>query len=60
MFKYGNEFLQSVLENRESQVPEKIVKRCDIEPPSDVLVDLYLCEIAKAYSVPYRDRKSVV
>lgn len=53
MFKYGNEFLQSVLENRESQVPEKIVKRCDIEPPSDVLVDLYLCEIAKAYSVPY-------
>ncbi|RCK55086.1 Vacuolar protein sorting-associated protein IST1 [Candida viswanathii] len=53
MFKFGNEFLTGVLENKDGQVPEKIVKRCDIEPPSEVLVDLYLCEIAKAYSVPY-------
>lgn len=53
MFKYGNEFLQSILDNKESQVSEKIVKRCDIEPPNEVLVDLYLCEIAKAYNVPF-------
>lgn len=52
--KYGHEFASRVLanENRE-YVPEKIVKRCDIEPPSEVLVDLYLTEIARAYGVPY-------
>lgn len=51
--KYGHEFVAGVMANSEGEVPEKIVKRCGIEPPSDVLVDLYLTEIARAYEVPY-------
>lgn len=51
--KYGHEFVTGVMANSEGDVPEKIVKRCGIEPPSDVLVDLYLTEIARAYEVPY-------
>lgn len=52
--KYGHEFASQVLANENNEyVPAKIVKRCDIEPPSEVLVDLYLTEIARAYGVPY-------
>lgn len=52
--KYGHEFVANVMANTDNEyVPEKIVKRCGIEPPSDVLVDLYLTEIARAYEVPY-------
>lgn len=52
--RYGPEFAQSVMANHDHEyVPEKIVKRCDIEPPSELLVDLYLKEIARAYNVPY-------
>ncbi|KAL6450773.1 IST1 Vacuolar protein sorting-associated protein IST1 [Candida maltosa Xu316] len=53
MYKFGNEFSLSVLENKDGEVPEKVIKRCDIEPPSEILVDLYLSEIAKAYGVPF-------
>lgn len=52
--KYGADFIQSVMANESHEyVPDKIVKRCGIEPPSEVLVDLYLTEIARAYEVPY-------
>lgn len=52
--RYGPEFVHEVTANENGEyVPEKIVKRCDIEPPSDTLVDLYLSEIARAYGVPY-------
>ncbi|SGZ54065.1 CIC11C00000004783 [Sungouiella intermedia] len=52
--KYGHEFASHVMANENNEyVPEKIVKRCGIEPPSEVLVDLYLTEIARAYEVPY-------
>lgn len=52
--KYGHEFVAQVMANENQEyVPEKIVKRCDIEPPTEVLVDLYLTEIARAYEVPY-------
>lgn len=56
--KYGPEFIQRVLENENGDyVPEKIVKKCSIEAPSEVLVELYLTEIARAYEVPYSGLK---
>lgn len=52
--RYGPEFVMAVQHNTDgAYVPEKIVKRCAIDPPSEVLVDLYLGEIAKTYGVPY-------
>lgn len=59
IYKFGGpEFAQPILDNKNGEeVPEKVVKRCDIEPPSETLVDLYLCEIARAYNVPYSGLK---
>lgn len=52
--RYGMEFAKRVLENQDFEyVPEKIVKRCDVSPPSETLVDMYLVEIARTYEVPY-------
>lgn len=51
--KYGIEFGKNASSNTDKKVPERITSRCEIEPPSEKLVDLYLCEIAKAYQVPY-------
>ncbi|CAD1813288.1 unnamed protein product [Candida parapsilosis] len=53
IYKYGAEFGKEALENKEGHVPEKIVRRCGVEPPSEDLVNMYLVEIALAYSVPY-------
>ncbi|KAI3402575.2 IST1 [Candida oxycetoniae] len=52
-YKYGVEFGKEALENSGGYVPDKITRRCEIDPPSMDLVDMYLCEIARAYSVPY-------
>lgn len=52
--RYGPEFAVAVQNNTNGEyVPEKIVKRCAIDPPSETLVDLYLGEIARTYSVPF-------
>lgn len=52
--RYGPEFSAAVHTNSNGEyVPSKITKRCAIDPPSEVLVDLYLSEIAKTYGVPY-------
>lgn len=52
--RYGPEFSRRVIENIDLEyVPEKIVKRCDVLPPSEELVDMYLVEIARTYEVPY-------
>lgn len=53
IYKYGTEFGKEALENKDSHVPDKIVRRCGIEPPSEDLVNMYLVEIALAYNVPY-------
>ncbi|CAK9437785.1 uncharacterized protein LODBEIA_P21630 [Lodderomyces beijingensis] len=52
-YKYGAEFTKEAMDNSGGHVPEKIYRRCDSSPPSSDLVDLYLCEIARAYGVPY-------
>lgn len=51
--KYGPEFVKLVLENKDNEVPDKIVKRCVVDPPPPTLVELYLSEIARAYHAPY-------
>lgn len=51
--KYGIEFGKEALDNSSNHIPEKIIKRCEIEVPSENLVNLYLCEIASAYVAPY-------
>lgn len=51
--RYGPEYSREVMENAAGVVPAKIVTRCDIEPPLETLVDLYLSEIARAYGVGY-------
>lgn len=53
ILKYGVEFGKSAMNNDDEAVPQKIVSRCQIEAPSETLVNLYLCEIAKAYKAPY-------
>lgn len=53
IFKYGHEFGVAALANTDGHVPTKILLRCLIEPPSETLVNLYLCEIARAYEAPY-------
>ncbi|ODV98014.1 hypothetical protein PACTADRAFT_505 [Pachysolen tannophilus NRRL Y-2460] len=53
LIKFGKEFAQEALDNKDNIIPEKIVKRCSVTPPSAALVNAYLVEIAKAYSVPY-------
>ncbi|ODV81493.1 DUF292-domain-containing protein [Suhomyces tanzawaensis NRRL Y-17324] len=55
--KYGPDFGKRALENSDGHVPEKIVKRCQVDPPEETLVNLYLCEIARAYEAPYSGLK---
>lgn len=57
--KFGIEFSKAASENRDNSVPEKIVKRCQVEPPSEMLVNLYLSEIARAYGAPYSGLKDL-
>lgn len=53
ILKFGPEFGKKAIDNEENLVPEKIIKRCKVPPPSSELINLYLCEIAKAYEAPY-------
>lgn len=53
IIKFGPEFGKKAIDNEDGVVPEKIVKRCKVPPPAAELVNLYLCEIAKAYQAPY-------
>jgi len=51
MHKYGREFSAAVMENRDGIVTERVSRKLTIATPSPELVDAYLTEIAKAYSV---------
>ncbi|KAI5953165.1 IST1 [Candida jiufengensis] len=59
ILKYGSEFGKECLENSEQTVPDKIVRKCIIDAPSEELVNMYLVEIALAYSVPYSGLKNL-
>lgn len=51
--KYGKEYTLRVLDNADGKVPERVVKRLRVEPPSTELVEAYLSTIADAYGVDY-------
>ncbi|CUM66455.1 uncharacterized protein PRCAT00004119001 [Priceomyces carsonii] len=59
VIKYGPEFGENASKNTDGAVPDKIVRRCAIEPPPETLVKLYLCEIARAYKAPYSGLKDI-
>lgn len=54
MAKYGREWAVSVMDNANSQIPARVISKCKTETPPKDWVDLYLYEIAKAYSVDWR------
>lgn len=51
--KYGKEYTLRVLENGDGKVPERVLKKLRVEPPSTELVEAYLSTIADAYGVDY-------
>ncbi|KAK6455834.1 regulator of Vps4 activity in the MVB pathway-domain-containing protein [Scheffersomyces xylosifermentans] len=53
IYKYGVDFGKAAKDNIDNFVPAKIVSRCQVDPPPQKLVEMYLCEIAKAYEAPY-------
>uniref|UniRef100_A0A060TGA7 ARAD1D21934p n=1 Tax=Blastobotrys adeninivorans TaxID=409370 RepID=A0A060TGA7_BLAAD len=53
--KFSREFAKDALENASNAVPERVMKKLSTEPPSAELVRLYLCEISRAYHVPFSE-----
>jgi vacuolar protein sorting-associated protein IST1 len=51
--KFGKEFTLDAAENRTGKVPERVLKKLRLEPPSNDLVDKYLALIAEAYRVDW-------
>lgn len=51
--KYGKEFMFDAVENKDGKIPERVVKKLRVEPPSSELVEAYLETIADAYGVDY-------
>ncbi|KAG7099856.1 hypothetical protein E1B28_001662 [Marasmius oreades] len=52
MHKYGRDFSLKVMESQEG-VSERVARKLEIVTPSSELVDAYMTEIAKAYSINY-------
>ena len=53
--KFGKDFSKDAIDNVGGIVPQKVVKRLSVEPPSQELVVLYLKEIARAYHAPFSE-----
>lgn len=53
MAKYGREFAQDVMDNKDSCVPDRVMAKLLVEAPDPKLVDLYIYEICRAYDVPF-------
>ncbi|KAK4051897.1 Vacuolar protein sorting-associated protein ist1 [Microbotryomycetes sp. JL201] len=53
MSKGGRDFAIAAIDNENNCVPERITSKLVIARPPDELVDMYLFEIAKAYSVDW-------
>ena len=51
--RFGKEFAIRAQENRDNIVPERVVKKLKVDPPSEKLVTAYLSEIAKTYGVDW-------
>ncbi|CCF52046.1 hypothetical protein NDA11_003241 [Ustilago hordei] len=53
MAKYGREFAQDVMDNKDGCVPERVISKLLVDTPDAKLVDLYIFEICKAYDVAF-------
>lgn len=53
MAKFGREFAQDVMDNKDGCVPERVMSKLLVDTPDAKLVDLYIFEICKAYDVPF-------
>jgi len=51
MHKYGRDFSQAVMENRDGCVSQRVMNKITNTTPAAPLVDAYIKEIAKAYGV---------
>jgi vacuolar protein sorting-associated protein IST1 len=51
--KYGREFAQAAMENRENCVSERVMNKLRFTTPSTELVTAYCAEIARGYGVPW-------
>lgn len=58
--KYGKEFMQSAMENRDGKVPDRVLRKLRVEPPGGELVESYLKAIANAYDVRYGEEEEDV
>lgn len=54
--RYGKEFVLAAMENTDSKVSPKVVRKLSVVPPTDELVNGYLEEIARAYGVQWPRR----
>ena len=52
--KYGKEFALAAIENSDGKVSERVLKKLRVEPPEELLVTLYLKEIARTYGISYK------
>ncbi|KAH7105169.1 regulator of Vps4 activity in the MVB pathway-domain-containing protein [Auriculariales sp. MPI-PUGE-AT-0066] len=53
MHKFGRDYAIAVMENRNGIVPARVHSKLAVGTPAPVLVNAYLHEIAKGYSVPW-------
>lgn len=51
--KYGKDFALAAIENTDNCVSDRVLKKLRVEPPSDLLVSLYLKEIARTYGISW-------
>ncbi len=51
--KFGKDFVLRAMENSDGRVSERVVRKLNVQPPKDELVQGYLEEIAKAYGVDW-------
>lgn len=51
--KFGKEFVMQAMENTDGKVSDRVVRKLNVAPPKEELVQGYLEEIAKAYGVDW-------
>ncbi|GAA5870356.1 hypothetical protein JCM3774_002708 [Rhodotorula dairenensis] len=60
MSKGGRDFALACIDNTDGIVPERVTSKLVVQTPPVELVDLYLHEIAKAYSVDWQPESAAV
>ena len=58
--KFGKPFIEQAHANRTNSVNEKVAHRLGVLPPSPVLIERYLEEIARNYGLSYKPDPSVI